>query len=155
MKTREARDHIVRLKSQGCLDPIEASAKKYGLPLEFVCAIASRETGCDNKPSGYLNGVFHFVGVIPVSIRHEIAQLAMADRTWKDEPAPLIDFACSLLVDFLEGVPKSHDKYMRLALAAKSYREMVLRKPFVGYAEYIMEAMSAFRRALGNEDGDE
>ena len=97
MNTKPAQEQIARLKIQHCWDAIEASAGKHNLPLAFVCAICSRETNCDNILGDFRGGVYHGVGVMQIDIQHEIAREAIADRTWKEHPGPLIDFGCALL----------------------------------------------------------
>lgn len=124
MDFKEAQEQVARLKCQNLFNLIEQSAAAEGLPLAFVCAIASRETNCDNKLGDWRGGIYHGVGVMQIDIQHAIAQAAVANRTWKDHPGPLIDFGCQLLKRNFDRVLAQFpdlDPDERLRFTAASY----------------------------------
>lgn len=97
MTERIAQLQLFTLKHDGCFEPMKEAAAKHGLPLAFVCAIASRETNCHNILGDFREGGYHGVGVMQIDIQHDIAREAVASGSWKYHPAPLIEFGCSLL----------------------------------------------------------
>ena len=125
MKLRDAQEQIARLQDQGCYGPMEDAAKKYGLDLGFVCAIASRETNCDNILGDFRGGVYHGTGVMQIDIQHEIARLAQAHRTWKSDPDLLIAYGCAMLAadlsECIRRYPDIADDWARLKFTAASY----------------------------------
>lgn len=164
MNKKPAQEQIARLKIQGCWDAIEASAGKHNLPLAFVCAICSRETNCDNKLGDFRGGVYHGVGVMQIDIQHEIARVAIADRTWKEHPEPLIEFGCRLLAadrDLAKNGGLGLDGYDLLRFTAAAYnagfggarlghREGDCDRYTTGhnYGHDVLQRMDAFQRAL-------
>lgn len=164
MNKKPAQEQIARLKIQGCWDAIEASAGKHNLPLAFVCAICSRETNCDNKLGDFRGGVYHGVGVMQIDIQHEIARVAIADRTWKEHPEPLIEFGCALLATTLRQI-KTHDPalneegWLKFTAAAynagwggaiRGHNEGDCDRYTTGhnYGHDVLQRMDAFQRAL-------
>jgi hypothetical protein len=162
-----AKEEVARLKHEGCFDPMQASAKKHGLPLEFVCAIASRETNCANELGDFHDGVYYAVGVMQIDIQHGIAREAMVDQSWKDYPDALIEFGCALLSGNRAAIQARFPDLLQiqaLKLTAASYSVRMsasdiehleggldnIRASYrcVAYAADVMGRMPTFKTAL-------
>jgi hypothetical protein len=89
-----ARWQLAAARRRGLYEPLAKAAKRYGLPVEYVLAVASRETNLRNM----IGDRGHGVGVIQIDIRyHEIARRAKADGSWRTHPTPLIDYGVRML----------------------------------------------------------
>lgn len=88
------RAQLALAKRSGVYALLRDSAARQDVPLAYVLAIASRETGIRN----ILGDGGHGVGVIQIDIRHhELARLAKERGTWKNNPLPLIDYGIQML----------------------------------------------------------
>lgn len=97
MTTEEAIQQIQRLKVENCFEPMQVMAASFGLPLAFVCAVASRETNCRNELGDYRGGVYHGIGVMQIDIQHRIARVAEENGLWRSQPELLINVGCQIL----------------------------------------------------------
>ena len=90
----------------------EDAAQEYGVPVEYILAVASRETNMRN----ILGDGGHGVGVMQIDIRsHPVAATAKANGTW-DTPAgtkKLIRYGVKLLRDLFVWAKTRYPMYGR------------------------------------------
>jgi hypothetical protein len=99
-------------KANGLFAALQAGAKKHGLSLPYVLAIASRETNITNELGDGGNGV----GPMQLDRRsHSIP----AD--WRTNPAGIVDQCCAFLAGLITWAKREYPAYNTLKIAAAAY----------------------------------
>lgn len=112
------------LHHTGFYDKLAQSAYAHGLPMEYVFAIASRETNCLNILGDYRNKQYHGVGIMQIDIQHSIAKTARDSGSWRTNPEPLIEFAVRMLDNLIQASKQRFPTFtyeQHLKIAASGY----------------------------------
>ena len=106
----ELEAELNRAKQSDLFQILQGAADKHSLDLAYLLAIASRETGITNE----LGDFGHGVGVLQIDIRfHPIALTAKQTGSWKNDPAPLIDYGAGMLSHNVAWAKQTFPQYGR------------------------------------------
>lgn len=119
MNETTARAQLAAIRLNGLYALLEAGAKKHGIPLAWVLAIGSRETGLRNILGDH--GYGH--GILQIDSRyHEIAK----GDTWQTNPVLVINYGCNLLAGNLAWARRKWPHFtggQHVKIASAAYNE--------------------------------